>query len=219
MRASGMCRPMSAMARDTRSGLTGPSMKAIGVMTRQMGEADSSTQMETSTKETGETTRRMELANIITLMEQSTRENGKTISNMVTVRRHGLTVPAMKEITNRERKMVMADSCGQMAPPMTASSLTTTSMARVSTPGLTIGHSMAIGLIIKCMDVAYLHGLMEELTKVNILMTKSKVSEYLYGLTAEDMRVSGSMGSSMDKESTLLAKMKRKEENGEMVKE
>ena len=65
----------------------------------------------------------------------------------------------------------------------------------------------------------YLLGQMVDLMQENTLTTKSKDMVYSLGLMAENMKANGTMESNMEKEFTLLAKMKLKMVNGKMVKE
>lgn len=64
------------------------------------------------------------------------------------------------------------------------------------------------GRIIKCMEVVFSLGLMEEGTMESTMMTKSKVMEYLHGLMAENMMDNGSTVNNMVKEYITPQKVK-----------
>lgn len=64
-------------------------------------------------------------------------------------------------------------------------------MESVSTRGLMVDNTMVTGLTIKCMDVVYSLGLMDESMMVSITTTVSKVLGFLPGPTDEDMKATG----------------------------
>lgn len=80
----------------------------------------------------GEKTRLMASESTVIWMALSMRENGKKISNMERELRHGQMEPAMKETMWKARSTAMESSHGLMDQHMKGSSLTTTSMEKVS---------------------------------------------------------------------------------------
>ncbi len=116
------------MAKASKSGQMGLCMRATGKMTRQMAEVDSSMQMAMFTRASGKMIRLMASEDISILMAQSTKVTGKKTSSTVTVRKHGLTVLAMKVTTKTGRRMEEGSSSGQMAQLMMGSSWITTYM-------------------------------------------------------------------------------------------
>ena len=60
-----------------------------------------------------------------------------------------------------------------------------------------------IGKTIKCMEMVFIHGVMEENIKVNIKMTKKKDMEYILMLMEKFIKVSGIMDSNLDKDNYI----------------
>jgi hypothetical protein len=103
----------------------------------------------------------------------------------------GQTVPSTKEITNSERRMVLVSSCGLTNHPTVGTLLTTTSMGMVDIDGLMAVNIAEIGFATKCTDPVSSLGQMDENTTANTSTTKSKVTEFSRGQTADNMMVHG----------------------------
>lgn len=79
-------------------------------------------------------------------------------------------------------------------------------------------HTMENGVRIRCMDMVYLPGSMEENSKGNMSMIRRKASAYFIGMTAVDTRDNGKMANSMEMELTTPTMAKYVQESGKMVK-
>ena len=65
---------------------------------------------------------------------------------------------------------------------------------------------METGAITRCMEWDYLHGVMEENMKANMLTIKKKERVRLHGLMEESILEAGRMANSMETEITLIKK-------------
>ena len=101
-------------------------------------------------------------------------ESGRRTSNTVMEEKHGLMVQCMRETTCLERSMEEGNSNGQTDLFMLENSTIIILRAKESTSGQMEGLMTALGKTIKCMDLAYSPGLMEEGTKEITLKTKNK---------------------------------------------
>ena len=137
--------------------------------------------------DTGRTTKLMDLDNILIQMEHNMRAIGLTTSNMVKEKNIGQMALSMKAPINMVRKMVLVSSYGLISHLIVVLSLIIIFMDRENIDGQIIGNIQEIGSIIKCMEQVFLHGLMAENTKVNILMTKNKVMVCLLGQMEDNM--------------------------------
>jgi len=63
--------------------------------------------------------------------------------------------------------------------------------------------TLAIGTKTACMVKVNTHGRMADATKGSIIWTKRMVTEFTFGLTAENMRVIGLWANNTEKESTI----------------
>ena len=88
-----------------------------------------------------------------------------------------------------------------------------------SIPGLIRDNTMVNGLIIKCMEEEFSHGLTVESTMESIMMTKSKDMEYLLGQMVADMRDIGKMENNTAKVYIIQQRVKPNVENGKKAKE
>ena len=77
-------------------------------------------------------------------------------------------------------------------------------MALALTPGLMENLTPASGRTITCLDKEFLCGLMAGGTKVNMYLTKRKVSEFTHGRTTDNTQASGKTVSNTDKEYTEI---------------
>ena len=75
-------------------------------------------------------------------------------------------------------------------------------MAWVSTLGLMVEHITVHGKTIICMAMEFIHGVMVENMKENIIWIKSMVLAFIFGLMEGGMKVIGRMENSMEVEST-----------------
>lgn len=116
------------------------------------------------------------------------------------------------------KNMDWANLIGQMVHHMMENSSTIILKGRVYMYGLISDNIMETGLITKCMDKGSSLGKMEGNTKVNILKIRNRVMEYLPGQMAENMKVSGSMDSKMEKVYIPQQREKEKKVNGRMEK-
>lgn len=137
--------------------------------------------------DTGRTTKLMDLDNILIQMGHNMRAIGLTTSNMVKEKNIGQMALSMKAPINMVRKMVLVSSYGLISHLIVVLSLIIIFMDRENIDGQIIGNIQEIGSIIKCMEQVFLHGLMAENTKVNILMTKNKVMVCLLGQMEDNM--------------------------------
>jgi len=76
----------------------------------------------------GKMTKLMVMASTSTQMEPSIQVNGKKTNNMDMVRRHGLTVPVMRETIRKVKRTDKENSYGLMDLPTLDNSLITTFM-------------------------------------------------------------------------------------------
>ena len=139
----------------------------------------------------GKMTKLMGMDNILIQMEHNMKDIGLTISNTAKVKSIGQMEHNTKEHTNTVKKTGMASSYGQINPLIVVHSLTTIFMVTENIDGLTIESILEIGLIIKCTELEYLLGLMEENMKENILTIRNKATEYSPGQMDVNMMVSG----------------------------
>lgn len=148
------------------------------------------------------------------LMEMFTAEIGLMIKLMDTVRIRITTVLSMRAIGQKTNSMEEEKRNGLMDLHTTETTkwdlntvrdsldgTTVTNMKVISqiiifkekenTPGKTGASLKAIGSIIRCMDLVYLHGLMVDGTKASISMIKKKDLEHSFGQVAENTRANG----------------------------
>lgn len=121
-------------------------------------------------------------------------ENSNKAKNMDTERTSGVTALLILVDGRTTILMVMESTNGQMADPM-----------------------MAVGLTTNFMERASILGLMAENTKANMLTIKRKVSVFITGQTARDMKVSGATGSNMEKERQSMQKENAAKAFGKMA--
>jgi len=81
-------------------------------------------------------------------------------------------------------------------------------MVKVYIHGEIKDNILEIGKIIKWMDMEYLLGLMEEDIKVIIKMIKKMDMEYLNGPMEKNIKDSGLMENKMEKENSIMIKLK-----------
>jgi hypothetical protein len=144
-RVSGINLLVKDMAEATRYGLTEASMRDTGRMTKLTVKEDLSMLTEIFMTAIGRMIRPMDSEVILTPMEPSIKDIGKMISNMEKVRNNGLMAHNTQEAINTERKTVLESSCGQTSLLTMVNSLIITSMARVSTDGLTVENTSETG--------------------------------------------------------------------------
>jgi hypothetical protein len=116
-----------------------------------------------------------------TWMELDIRVIGKRISSMVMVRRLGLMVLAMKEITREVKNTVKGSSSGQMAQPTMVIFSIITFMVMVPTTGPMVESSRETGETIRCMALEFSSGQTADDTKGSTSTIKNKDTESLSG--------------------------------------
>ena len=110
-----------------------------------MEREDLSTVMETCMKEIGLTARQKEKASTTTTTDQHIKDNEKMMSNEVSERKNGQTVPSMSENTKVERRTEKVCSSGVTDRLTKETSTKTTSTAKVCIFGLITENTMANG--------------------------------------------------------------------------
>ena len=101
---------------------------------------------------TGKTTRRMVLVSIHTQMGPNMKAIGLMINSTAKERSIGQMVHNMRVNISSERKMVMANFCGQIAQATVVSSSTIIFMGRALILGPMVEFTTAIGNKIKCTE-------------------------------------------------------------------
>lgn len=191
-------------------------MKDIGRTTKQTEGVASSTLTAMFTTVSGKTIKPTVLVFITTPMVPNMKGTGLKISNMVRVKKFGLTTRVTREIIRMERSMVTDSSIGLTEAPTLVSLSITTSTARECILGATAVSMTDFGITTRCTEVEYLRGLMAAATKVNTSMTRNRVKVFSPGPTVACTRASGRMESNTAKESTTLAKVRFVGEDGKM---
>jgi hypothetical protein len=193
------------MAREPKPGLTVHSMKATGVVVKHMAREDLYMLMVMFTRVIGAKTKLRETANIFTPMVPCMKVNGSMINSMAWLKKSGQMDHAMRASTRMEERMALDLSSGLIGLPIPDTSLATTLKAKALISGLMKGLSRVTGSTIRCMARECLLGVMAESMRVTTLMTGSRVMVSLAGLTAGDMRASGTMASSTGRACRLPA--------------
>lgn len=160
------------------------------------------------------------MGHIQTRTAVSMKDSFTWISRMEKEPRCGLMVLNTMVSTRMGRRMDEVYSSGQMAVPITANSLTTTSRERGSIGGRMVESTKEAGLIIRCTVSAHLTGQMEGGTRARITMTRRRAWGRSFGPTRESMRAAGSMESSMASATSYLVLINQGGRvNGRMGKE
>ena len=206
-------------AKALKSGRTVANMLATGRMIKPMEKEDSFMLMVMYMKVSGLTTKLKaeELMNI--WMELNTSETGKRTDNMVMELKPGQIAQDMKATTSMERSTVSVHLSGLTIHLTLESFIIITSMEREFIPGLTTVNTRVNGEPTRCTVKEPLLGPMEENTLANTLKTKRRDMASSSGQMEDATEVSGSTESSMAKEHTLPALVKKSMENGKMEKE
>lgn len=103
--------------------------------------------------------------------EQFTLANGTTMSNMARAWRHGLTKASTRVSTIKVKNRAKESSLGLTAPSTTENSCRTIYAAKVAMFGQTDALITVDGKTIKWKGLASTNGLMEESTRVTLLLT------------------------------------------------
>lgn len=144
---------------------------------------------------------------------------GKMINNMEKVKRHGLTVLSMMEITLMARNMEREYSSGQTEQLIEEIFSITIFMGTERINGLMEESTLESGEIIRCMETVFSNGAMAGDMKVVMWMTKKRAKVTLSGLMAESILEVGSMGNSMAEEHILRLITNEKRVSGKMARE
>lgn len=102
---------------------------------------------------------------------------------------------------------------------ISANSTIITSKVKEFSSGVTAASMKVTGKATKCMEVEHSHGVMAESTWVNILKTRSKAMESLYGQMEDRTRETGITGNNTEKECMYPLKALKSTENGEKAKD
>ena len=206
-------------ARALKSGRTVANTSATGRMIKPTEKEGSFTLMVMYMRVNGSTTKLKaeELMNI--WMEQNTLETGKKIGNMGMGLKLGQIAQDTRETTSMERSTVSVHLSGLIVHLTSESFIIITSTERECIPGPTTVNTKVNGEPTRCTVKVPLLGPMEENTLVNTLKTKRRDMVSSSGQMEDATEVSGSMESSMAKEHTLPALVKKSMENGKMEKE
>ena len=132
------------------------------------------------------------------------------------VKRFGLTTLAMKVSIKKVKNTEEVNFFGLMDLLTTVTLLITIFKAVVFIPGLMVADLRENGKTTKCMEEEFLLGLMEDATKGNISMIKSRVQVSLLGQTVENMMANGTMANNMVSVHITLVRTKLRRVNGKM---
>lgn len=207
------------MVKGINNDLMALSIMANEKITELAGKENSFMQMEIFMKVSGKTIRLTVMAYIYILTTLAMKVNEKMISSMALVRKIGLTVRIMKEITVKVKNMAKVCCISVMDQNIKVILNLMILMAMVSMNGRMRKNMKEIDLETKCMERGKLFGKMEEHTVENMRMIKNTATEILNELMAESIKGSGKMESNMAKERILIHKILRGLVFGKMGKE
>jgi len=120
---------------------------------------------------------------------------------------------------SKERSMEQEDSHGLMVALTMDSLWRIIFKVKVNIIGLTAENTMDYGSITRWKEVEFSLGLMEEDTKVIMLMIKRKVMVFSTGQMVENMKEDGKMVNNMESEHILVLVEKPNKENGKMERD
>lgn len=141
----------------------------------------------------------LEKAHITLHAGRNIRVSGNKTSSMVMVRKTGQMRQSIKDSIKMERNMGRDFFCGRMIALMKANFSRIIFMVLVNMSGKMDAFTKDNGKTIKCKAKEYLLGLMDGSMRENIKTIKSKDSEFSHLEMEEYTKVSGKMGSSMEK--------------------
>lgn len=139
--------------------------------------------------------------------------------SMVKVYKYGMMDQNIKDNISKDRNMEKENFCGQTDRAFKDNFKIIIYMVLEHIYGQTVENMLANGLIIKCKGRVRSFGLMEEHTRVTILMIRNKVLEYMNGLMGENIKDSGKTENRMERENIIRNKVNVKLANGAKAKE
>lgn len=152
------------MDKEQSYGLTVHDMKDNGKMMLRMDRVLLVMCMATLTLDNGREIVLTVMVNINMEMKLYLKDYGKTMSNMAQAKKYGLIIKDSKDCLKKERKMEKVLIIGKMAHHTLDTGKTIKYMVRACTDGLMDDSMMENGLIMLCMDTAFIVGV----TVVNI---------------------------------------------------
>ena len=139
-------------------------------------------------------------------MELKMKDIGKKINKKEEEMKNGPMLPVMRENIKKEKNQVFENLNGLMVVLMKVILKIIILMIKLPIFGEIKGNMWEIGKIIKWMGMSFLHGLMEEDMKENIIMIRRMDMKYLNWLMEKNIKCNGKMENKMEKLNFIMIK-------------